>query len=72
MAKGPGKYDPLATIVREATEARAVILLVIEGSEGSGFTVQQEEGVTLDLPRLLRRVADDIEEDYRREDRPEH
>jgi hypothetical protein len=63
MAKGPGKYDPLVTIVREATEARAVILLVIEGSEGSGFAVQQEEGVTLDLPALLRRMANSIEGD---------
>jgi hypothetical protein len=62
MAIGPGKYDALATVAREAAKAKAVILLVIDGNKGSGFSVQADAGTVLALPALLRKVADDIEE----------
>lgn len=64
MALGPGKYDDLATIVREQTDAHGVIVVVLGGKLGSGFCVQAREGVTMtNLPALLRRLADDIERD---------
>ena len=69
MALGPGKYDDLATIVREQTNAQAVIVVVIGGTLGNGFSVQAREGVVLKIPALLRMLANTIEADTQ-EDAP--
>ena len=61
MAKGPGKYDDLATQVREAAEAPAVVVIVIKGNRGSGFSVQASADLTASLPALLRHIADEID-----------
>lgn len=61
MPLGPGKYDAAATAAREATAARGVILIIIDGNKGSGFSVQAEFGVHAKLPQLLRHLADEIE-----------
>lgn len=61
MATGPGKYDDFATVVRIGTSAKAVIVIVVEGDKGSGFSVQAQEGMVLNLPAVLRRVADTME-----------
>jgi hypothetical protein len=63
MSAGPGKYDGLATMVREQADARGVIVIVIEGDNGSGFSVQGDLSVTLRLPAMLRNMADQIEKD---------
>lgn len=63
MAVGPGIYDALCTRVREETGGKAVILIVSGGRLGSGFSVQSEEDITARLPRVLRDVADAIEQD---------
>ncbi len=42
MARGPGKYDDLATYVRQQAEAKAVIIIVLGGKKGSGFSCQGE------------------------------
>ncbi len=63
MARGAGKYDHLATYVREQTAASAVVLIVVEGDKGPGFSVQADADVVLSLPVLLRRLADGIEAD---------
>ena len=61
---GPGKYDEYATVVREHTEADGVILIVIEGNQGSGFSVQSvTPGLNEKLPELLRHLANEIEQD---------
>jgi hypothetical protein len=64
MPVGPGKYDDLATLVRETTNAQAVVLIIVEGDRGSGFSVQAlppfVDGGT--LVKLLRDMADQIEE----------
>jgi hypothetical protein len=39
MAEGPGKYDDLTTLVRERAKAHAVVVIVVEGTKGSGFSV---------------------------------
>jgi hypothetical protein len=61
MALGPGKYDSECTQVMVAEHADAVLLIVIGGSKGSGCSCQATPEITLSLPRILRRVADDIE-----------
>lgn len=66
MAMGPGKYDEIATVAREAAGAQAVILIVLNGAHGSGFSVQAVgEDISTRLPALLRMVADGIERDLR-------
>jgi hypothetical protein len=62
MAIGPGKYDDLATDVREKTHAQGVIVLVIDGAKGSGFSAQLTMELTLRLPSILRDIAREIEE----------
>ncbi|HEY1448413.1 MAG TPA: hypothetical protein VGF33_07730 [Caulobacteraceae bacterium] len=61
MPRGPGKYDHLATAARVAAGARAVIVMVIDGDLGSGFSVQADEPLALTLPAILRDLADQIE-----------
>ena len=63
MARGAGKYDGLATWVRSYAEAAGVIVVVIDGRWGSGFSVQATGEVTAKLPELLRTLADNIESD---------
>lgn len=65
MPRGPGKYDEVCTAARLATLADAVVLIVIDGDKGSGFSVQsvttRSVAITARLPALLRSVADKIE-----------
>jgi hypothetical protein len=62
---GPGKYDAHATMVRLETGAEGVIVLVLGGKAGSGFSVQGTLDVQFRLPTLLRSMADQIEGDLR-------
>lgn len=63
---GPGKYDDEATIVRERTKARGVIVIVLGGDKGNGFAVQSEGlDLTAEMPAFLRAMADQIEADLR-------
>ncbi len=64
MAIGPGKYDNLATIVRERSGAQAVIVAVFNGDKGSGFSVQVQPTVDLGplrIAEVLRAIADEID-----------
>lgn len=58
---GPGIYDDHCTRVREETKALAAILIVLEGEDGTGFSVQAPLPVVLLLPQLLRELADKVE-----------
>jgi hypothetical protein len=52
----------LATIVREQAAAEGVIVIVVNGAAGNGFSVQaRTPDIAALLPRLLRLVADEIE-----------
>lgn len=62
MAWGPGKYDDLASHVRGIAEAEGVLLLVFNGTRGSGFSAQLPLALTLTLPTILRDIAQQIEE----------
>jgi hypothetical protein len=54
---GPGKYDDEATLVRCATSASCVGLIVIGGNRGTGFAVQGSTEFVLALPDLLEALA---------------
>lgn len=65
MLEGPGKYDDLCTHAMEKSDAHAVLLIVVEGNKGSGFSVQARDvDFPSQVPDLLRRVADRIETEY--------
>lgn len=57
---GPGKYDEVCTVARGMTKAKAVIVIVFDGINGSGFSVQAEDCMVTHLPELLERLATDI------------
>lgn len=69
MALGPGKYDDLLTVAREAARARepnilgAVLIVVAPPGNGSGFSCQLTMDGMRGLPALLRFMADGIEAD---------
>ncbi len=59
---GPGKYDNACTLARLATGGMGVILIVLEGDRGYGFSVQAEGVIPPSaLATMLRSVADEIE-----------
>jgi len=67
MTIGPGKYDDVATSVREQTEATAVIVMIFGGDKGNGFSVQVEDLTLMRImPAILRELADKIEQDIKK------
>jgi hypothetical protein len=63
MAIGPGKYDAACTEAREKTGAAAVLLIVIDGTLGSGFSCQADLQTTVRLPEILETIAEQIRHD---------
>ena len=62
MPMGPGKYDDVATIAGVMSGASCVIVAVIDGNQGTGFSVQStSKEIVEELPALLRLMADEIE-----------
>lgn len=62
MTAGPGKYDDQATAVRLATGADTVLVLVIGGDRGEGFSVQtRDPTMAREVPNILRTLAAAIE-----------
>jgi hypothetical protein len=63
MPLGPGKYDDAATVARESTQATGLILIVLHGAHGSGFSAQFDSammnaGALADLLRVVARELD--------------
>jgi hypothetical protein len=65
---GPGQYDDIAGVVRDYTKGKAVIVAVVEGSRGNGFSIQTTDPtILLALPQVLRHIAESIEGDLRQQ-----
>lgn len=61
MPIGPGKYDAVCTTARLATNAKAAIVIVLEGDKGNGFSVQSEGPLNpLVIAMALETVAREI------------
>ena len=61
MPIGPGKYDDSCTQVRDQANARAAIIIVIDGELGNGCSCQADLEITLAMPTILRNLADEVE-----------
>jgi hypothetical protein len=61
---GPGKYDDVCTMVREqvGVDRGGVLVIVIGGNQGTGFSCQADLETTLALPNLLEAVARQMRE----------
>lgn len=57
---GPGKYDRFCTWVRKRTKAKGVVLIVFDGEQGSGFSVQSDPLLLMTLPSVLEFMAKEI------------
>jgi hypothetical protein len=63
MAWGPGKYDAEVTDLMKKLQAEGIILLVIGGNRGEGFSSQVTLPALMAIPQMLRTIADQIERD---------
>jgi hypothetical protein len=65
MDPTPGIYDDVCTFAREAVGAEAAILIIVNGTRGSGFSCQAPRYVVENLAVVLRSMADKIEADLK-------
>jgi hypothetical protein len=59
------KYERIAEVARVMSEGEAVVLVVVNGKEGTGYAVHADSGLKELLPAILRRVAQMIEPESR-------
>lgn len=64
MPLGGGKYEPEARQVIESSKAQAVLVIVLAGDRGTGFSiVSTDPRIMAGVPPVLRNVADQIDKD---------
>lgn len=69
MTFGPGKYDDICTKIRaelgisDYSDGGCVVLIVMGGNRGPGFSVQADLESSLLLPDMLEDVARQIRRD---------
>ena len=61
MPTEPGKYDAECAKIQQEQDAEGVLLIVIKGRRGSGFSAAATLDVITGIPAILRSVAEDIE-----------
>jgi hypothetical protein len=61
MSAGPSnKYDAECIRVRAATKAKGAIVIIVDGSAGSGYSVKCSLDVVPRLPEILEAVAQEL------------
>jgi len=65
MAIGPGKYDDICTVIREMTGASCAMIVIIDGTKGSGFSIQSHSTIlnSDNIATLLENIANQIREE---------
>jgi hypothetical protein len=61
-----GKYDAECEEIRKRLGSQGVLLIVLDGPKGPGFSAQATFEILAGMPELLRITADSIEKDLRR------
>ena len=59
MPLGPGKYDDACSAARDKTGG-SVLLIVVRGAKGSGFSCQADLETLLSLPDILEGIAREL------------
>ena len=65
MPPGGGKYAEQLNLALAAAGAKRGVLVVLDGTEGPGFSAALYEEETKEVPKLLRQVADAIDKDIK-------
>jgi hypothetical protein len=58
---GPSRYEPETVELRQRLNADSVILIVVGGTRGNGFSITANASVLPVISRVLRAAADKIE-----------
>lgn len=71
MTIGPGKYDDLCSYVAQQVgivgTGGGVILIVMGGNKGHGFSCQADLATTLSIPDILEMTAQLVRDDMKME-----
>jgi hypothetical protein len=59
----PGTYDEICSYVRFETEAEGAIVIIFNGKDGFGFSVQGPKPMLAMIPATLERMAAEIRKD---------
>jgi len=62
MALGPGKYDKECDMVHASTGG-SVLVIVVGGDRGQGFSCKADADTLLFLPEMLEGIAAQLRED---------
>lgn len=65
---GPGKYDKQLSAALIACGANQGLLIAYDGKEGPGFSAQLTMELMINVPKILRSIADEIEKDFKKAD----
>ncbi len=68
---GPGKYDGECRVLQELLQANGVLLAVVGGKKGTGFSCAASLPNLKILPGVLREIADQLERDIKVMEAPE-
>lgn len=60
---GKGRYDDVCTEIRKSTKADGVMLMVVNGRDGSGISMQATPAMMMILPDILEGMAAYIRKD---------
>ena len=63
---GAGKYADLTRLIRKRAKAKGVMVIIVGGYAGHGFSLEMDHQDTKRAPEMLRDVARQIEDDLRR------
>lgn len=63
MINGAGKYDDALTLAKESVGANQGILIILDGKNGHGFSVQATKNVINQIPEILENMAKQIRAD---------
>lgn len=66
LSFGGGRYEATCASVHQSTQGRATLVIVVDGVNGTGFSVKAEAGILEKLPDFLRLTADSMDADRRR------
>lgn len=63
MSNGAGIYDEDCGNVREKNNASGVLLIVLGGDKGNGFSIQAEGNIIQNVPEMLESIAKELRSD---------